>query len=133
MRKSTFVMLIFSIVILSCSDDKKDNLQTIRLEQTNWGGKMVTTALNEVLEYKAGISFYTSNSGFYDLLSISNEETPLKSDFKYSIDDQMLHIEGNSFLKGYWFITKYDEENLVLEQGTGGDILKTVLTLSKVN
>ncbi len=124
-------MLVFSIVLWGCSDkdDDKRDVKVINLEQTNWGGKMITTTINEVLEYSVGVSFYTSDSGFYDLLPINKEDPMIKNNFSYCINEKLLYIKGNPFLKGYWFILEYDNDILILEQGTGGEISKSVITL----
>ena len=134
--KAFVLVLLFGIVIPSCNDkedDDKNSSKEIQLEQTNWGGKMVTTTLDEVLEYNVGISFYTFEIGFYDLIPINKEDPTIKNDFSYSIDREVLFIKGNPFLKGYWFIEEYNGNSLILKQGTEGGISKSVLTLSRTN
>ena len=136
----TLLLLSLILLLFNCSDDdNKSNFEIDpdSLKQTSWGGTMNVSYYDggeHTQSANIGIIFYTISDGKYDVKYDSSTE-PYIYDFKYSIDEKILNIDGGP-LGGNWLLVNVNakQQTIVFERSTGGEYSeKSVLTLTKTH
>lgn len=136
LKGSHVLLLLFltNLLFLSCSDEKDIlKLDAESLKQTSWGGQHIESynGGENVLYSEAGIIFYTTETGQYDLKYETDLE-PSITKFEYFVDGKLLFIKKNISLGGYWMLVEKSKDKMVLEQSSGGEYsYKATLVLER--
>ena len=110
----TFVVLLFTIVSTSCSDDNNDfRFDSESLKQTTWSGvELVTDGGKVIRTINVEMQFFTAQHGQYILKEDDTETEVYK--FNYSIDGKIMNIEdGPLFSKRT--LLQFSNDKIVLE------------------
>ncbi len=126
-------ILAFMMVLsfAQCSKEEHENETKIEVYQTIWQGTLTDSSGKE---YYVMYSFGSESSG--DFLYNTKKDEPFKdyNSFEYRLEGHILRISPivpNNIFAGYWWITRYDGNNMTLlkEPDT---VEQSIMTLKKV-
>lgn len=131
------LLLSLSLIISSCSDDKKDNHELDSLTATSWEGEFIQEKDGEITRKGSiGIEFTTDNQGIFSLIYEDDSSLDYGTSFAYIVNPNLLVIHTGagyaSVLYGNWLVVSSKKNSMVLQKGLSNEgAQKDIMILKK--